>query len=62
MTGAALKEAPITQAFFFPFEGGLLDAAAPQPVELGPDGLTLTLTPQTGAPIAPLGGVLAVTS
>lgn len=58
VTGPALKEASITEAFFFPFDPALLDAAAAQAVELGPDGLTLTLTPQSGAGLAPLSGVL----
>jgi thiol:disulfide interchange protein DsbD len=60
VTGAALKAAPITKAFFFPFDAAAIDAAAAQGVELGPDGLTLTLTPQANARPTPLSGVLAL--
>jgi thiol:disulfide interchange protein DsbD len=60
VTGAALKAAPITQAFFFPFDPTAIDPAAEQAVDLGPDGLTLTLKPQAGAAATPLSGVLAV--
>jgi len=50
----------VTRAYFFPFEGGLLDHAAPQAGTRGPNGLALTLTPGRGFGTAarPLSGVL----
>lgn len=44
ITGEALKGADLAQAYFFPFEGTVIDHARPQPIERGPEGLTLTLT------------------
>ncbi len=53
----------VGSAWFFPFDGGLIDHAAAQPGEAGPNGLTLRLTPgqglPPGGPTAPLAGVLA---
>jgi thiol:disulfide interchange protein DsbD len=64
VTGAALKGADKAGAYFFPFEGTVIDHAKPQVIERGPDGLTLTLAPgyafQGGKPPSTLAGVLAV--
>ncbi len=43
VTGAPLTGADIAQAYFFPFEPTLVNHAAPQPIERGAEGLTLTL-------------------
>lgn len=63
ITGAALKGADLAGAYFYPFSGAAIDHAKPQPIDRGPEGVTLTLTPgygfQSGAP-AELAGVLAL--
>lgn len=48
-------------SYFFPFEPGLIDHAAPQSGRYGPEGLTLALTPGAELPAAgtPLRGVLS---
>jgi len=49
----------LSTARFFPQESGVVDHAAPQPLERGPDGFTLTLTPAPDAPPpAELAGVI----
>jgi len=60
LTAAGTELEGVTRAYFFPFEGGLLDHAAPQTGTRGPDGLTLTLTQGRGFGTAarPLAGVL----
>jgi thiol:disulfide interchange protein DsbD len=65
VAGPALRATPAAGAYFFPFEGTVIDHAKPQAVERGPEGLTLTLTPgyglQAGGGLAgPVEGVLAV--
>ncbi len=64
VTGEALKGADLAQAYFFPFEGTVIDHAKPQPIERGPEGLTLTLPAGYAfqAPDAPktLAGVLSL--
>jgi len=64
ITGAALKGADVAGAYFYPFAGTVMDHAKPQPIERGPDGLTLTLTPgydfQGATPPKALAGVIAV--
>lgn len=64
VTGAPLKGAEAAEAYFFPFDGTVIDHAKPQAVERGPEGLTLTLTPgvafQAPAPPSALAGVLSV--
>ena len=64
VTGAPLKGADATDAYFFPFEGTVIDHAKPQAIERGPEGLTLTLTPgvafQAPAPPASMAGVLTL--
>jgi len=61
VTGAAVRGAEVGRAYFFPYQGGIIDHAAGQMAERGPEGLTLTL------PLAPNGltaealtGVLAL--
>jgi len=64
VTGGALAGADLSDAYFFPYDGAVIDHAKPQPVERGPQGLTLTLTPgfafQTGEGPAKLEGVLSL--
>jgi thiol:disulfide interchange protein DsbD len=45
ITGDVLKGADLANAYFFPFDGTVIDHAKPQAIERGPEGLTLTLTP-----------------
>lgn len=70
LEGGALKLAALgaplvgaESAYFFPFDGALIDHAAPQALERGPEGLTLTLAPgyalQAGGALSgPVQGVL----
>uniref|UniRef100_UPI002FCC23EE protein-disulfide reductase DsbD family protein n=1 Tax=Phenylobacterium sp. TaxID=1871053 RepID=UPI002FCC23EE len=64
ITGAALKDVDLAQAYFFPFDSTVIDHAKPQAIERGPDGLTLTLTPgyafQEGAGPKAMTGVLSL--
>lgn len=62
VTGEALVSQDLAGAYFYPFEGGIVDPAKPQAIERGPSGLTLTLplSAQAGAVPAGLGGVLAL--
>lgn len=61
-TGGPLVGTAPDRAWFFPFQGGVIDHPAPQPGERGPDGVTLNLaiggqiraTGLTG----PIGGIL----
>ena len=43
ITGAQLKGEDVSHAWFYPYDGQLLDHAKPQSVAGGPDGLTLSL-------------------
>ena len=62
--GDALRGADLSQAYFYPHDGSLIDHAKPQSVERGPEGLTLTMTPAPAAMEALLkgqvGGVLSL--
>ncbi|MGH6999419.1 MAG: protein-disulfide reductase DsbD family protein, partial [Phenylobacterium sp.] len=62
-TGGPLAGATPKWAYFFPFEGGIIDHAAVQTGQRGPQGLTLTLTPGRGLTAnglkPPLAGVLS---
>lgn len=62
-TGGPLAGADLSRAYFFPFEGGVVDHAADQTGRRGPDGLTLRLTPggavRAGGLTGPVAGVLA---
>jgi thiol:disulfide interchange protein DsbD len=64
VTGAEVKGADLSHAYFFPYDAKSIDHAAKQKIEKGPDGLTLTLKPSTivaNAPDAPtLLGVLSL--
>jgi thiol:disulfide interchange protein len=64
VTGAPLTGADLSKAYFFPYSGAVLDHAKPQPIERGPEGLTLTLTPgyafQEGSGPTEIGGVLSL--
>ena len=62
LEGDGLSPATVRDAFFFPAEGGLLDNAAPQPLNLRNGRLTLALTrPEGAATPATLAGVVALT-
>jgi thiol:disulfide interchange protein DsbD len=43
IAGAPLRGVDAAGAYFFPFDGTVIDHAKPQAIERGPDGLTLTL-------------------
>ena len=60
-TGADIAGGGAKDVYFFPYAAGVIDHAAPQTLDRGPEGLTLTLKPAPGA-AAPtrLAGVLAV--
>ncbi|MCR5877760.1 thiol:disulfide interchange protein [Phenylobacterium sp. J367] len=64
IAGPALKGADFADAYFFPFDAGVLDHAAPQGIERGPEGLTLTIAPGDEFQVSPgpqaLDGVLAL--
>ncbi|RAK57728.1 protein-disulfide reductase DsbD family protein [Phenylobacterium deserti] len=64
VAGPPLASVNGADAYFFPYVGGVVDHAAPQLVERGPEGLTLSLKPGSdlaaGAPLTALDGVLAV--
>lgn len=63
ITGAALRGADVAGAYFFPFSGSVIDHAKGQPIERGPEGLILTLTPGYGYQAKPpeqIAGVLAL--
>ncbi|MFM1960804.1 MAG: hypothetical protein RL588_2321, partial [Pseudomonadota bacterium] len=60
-TGSVLAGGGARQAYFFPYEAGIIDHAAPQALERGPEGLTLALRPAPGAAVpSALEGVLEV--
>lgn len=64
VTGAPLKDADLSRAYFFPFDATVLDHAKPQPVERGAEGLTLSLPAgvafSAGQSPAALAGVLSL--
>ncbi|MBE7219279.1 MAG: thiol:disulfide interchange protein, partial [Caulobacteraceae bacterium] len=64
VSGAQLKGADVGRAWFYPYDGQLLDHAKPQQVAGGPDGLTLALPAgygfTHGDPPKALDGVLAL--
>jgi thiol:disulfide interchange protein len=64
VAGAPLKGSDFTDAYFFPFDGAVIEHAKPQAIERGPEGLTLTIAPgfafQQGEGPAALAGVLAL--
>jgi thiol:disulfide interchange protein DsbD len=65
VTGAPLKGADMSGAFFYPYSGKVIEHPPEQAIERGPEGLTLSLTPgydftQTEAKPTELAGVLAL--
>jgi thiol:disulfide interchange protein len=64
VAGAPLAGADMADAYFYPYDGTVIDHAAAQRIERGPDGLTLTLVSnvafQMGDPPKELVGVLAL--
>jgi thiol:disulfide interchange protein/DsbC/DsbD-like thiol-disulfide interchange protein len=59
--GGPLADGDPGPSYFFPFEPGLINHAAPQSGRRGPEGLTLALTPGAGlsAAATPIRGVLS---
>jgi thiol:disulfide interchange protein len=65
VTGAPLKGADLSGAFFYPYSGKVIEHPPEQGIERGPEGLTLSLTPgydftQAEAKPTELSGVLAL--
>jgi len=61
VVGEALKGKPAAGAYFFPYDGAVIDHAKAQTVEPGADGLTFTLTPSTVLnTLGPVAGVVAL--
>ena len=65
VTGAPLKGADLSGAFFYPYSGKVIEHPPAQAIERGPEGLTLSLTPgydftQAEAKPTELAGVLAL--
>jgi thiol:disulfide interchange protein len=64
VTGGPLKGADMAGAYFYPYSGKVIDHAAEQTIERGPEGLTLGLTPgydfTSGTPPTELAGVVAL--
>ncbi len=64
VTGAAIRAADKSGAYFYPFDATVIDHAKPQVIEQGPEGLTLTLTSgyafQGGKAPGAMAGVLSV--
>jgi thiol:disulfide interchange protein len=62
--GAPARGPEIAGAYFFPYDGALIDHAQPQGIERGPEGLTLSLTPgygaQGGSLAGPVQGVISL--
>lgn len=64
VTGPPLKGGDFPEAYFFPYDGKLIDHAKPQSIERGPEGLTLGLPAgyafKTGEPPREVAGVLSL--
>ena len=65
VTGAPLKGADVSGAFFYPYSGKVIEHPPEQAIERGPEGLTLSLTPgydftQAEQKPSELAGVLAL--
>jgi thiol:disulfide interchange protein len=65
VTGAPLKGADVSGAFFYPYSGKVIEHPPEQAIERGPEGLTLSLTPgydfsQAETKPTELSGVLAL--
>ncbi len=57
-----LETPSLEAAHFFPYAWGVVEAAAPQALTVGPGGLTLTMTPGAAPAADRLDGVLVLTS
>lgn len=62
VTGAGVKGADVSRAYFYPFEPGFVEHIKPQWAARGPDGLTLAIPPdpEFKAPKGDISGVLAL--
>lgn len=65
VTGTAVAGQAVGDAYFFPYDGSVIDHAKHQTADRGPDGLTLNLAPGLafqpgGHPLASFSGVLAL--
>ena len=62
ITGDAVKGQDVAHAYFYPYNGAVIEQIKPQSAARGPDGLTMTLAPgydfQHGKPPATLDGVI----
>ncbi len=62
ITGEAVKGQDVTHAYFYPYNGAVIEQIKPQSAQRGPDGLTMILAPgydfQHGKPPATLDGVI----
>jgi len=58
VTGPDLRDRRGADAYFFPYEGGIIDQAKPEAIDLGEQGLTFTLAPGDLAPKGALAGVV----
>jgi len=62
ITGDGVKGQDVSHAYFFPYNGAVIEQIKPQSAERGPDGLTMILAPgydfQHGKPPATLDGVI----
>ncbi len=58
--GGGLKGLDVSKAYFYFYEDAGLSYPAPQAIERGPDGLTLTLTPAANRKPGPVAGVLSL--
>ena len=62
ITGDAVKGQDVAHAYFYPYNGAVLDQIKPQSAARGPEGLTMSLAPgydfQHGKPPATLDGVI----
>jgi thiol:disulfide interchange protein DsbD len=61
LAGEGLSAATVREAWFFPDRAGVLDHAAPQPMQLAAGRLTLALAAAPGAEPAALSGLVAIT-
>ena len=63
MTGAALKGADVSHAYFYPFDAGVIDHTKAQKAATGPEGVSLELVPDpefARTPKAAIAGVLSL--
>ncbi len=61
LAATGLESRSLRAAHFFPYAWGVIEAAAPQALAVGPGGLTLTMTPGNVPAIDRLEGVLVLT-